>query len=431
MGCLLRRWFFGYASSDLFPDRNKIRERSSYTISLADTQGVENLNTQDAETSDRKSDPIADYRSTLQLLKKYSYGTNVDAKKTRQLTYEAIRGMLASLQDPFTSFLDPDDWAQMQSTTKGDFEGIGALLQPSGHEVKIAEPIEGSPAEKVGLQSDDIVVKVDGESVVGKNINEVVKRIKGKPGTKVKLGILRRKEVLTFVITRANVIPPVVKHEMIDKDRKIGYIFLKEFNERSTEQLNTAFESLKKQGMKALVFDLRGNPGGLLDTAIQVASTFIPRNSKEELKNVVVFTREGSGQESRRTLRGDAYQLDGIPFVVLVNEGSASASEIVSGAIKDYGVGTIIGERTYGKGRVQSLFPLGDASALRLTTALYFPPSHNDINFKHDEDGVRIPNTGGILPDIEVKQANNWKGFKDKANDKQLQSGIEFLRSKQ
>lgn len=375
-----------------------------------------------------QANPVEDYKAVLALIQKNYYGKVVDAKEKRKLTYEALRGLLAGLRDPFTTFLDPEEWNQMQSTTRGNFEGIGAVLTQEGAEIKIEEPFENSPAEKAGVKPDDVIVRVDGTPVLGKTVTDVVKLIKGKAGTPVRLTIVRGKTEKQITITRARVEPPVVKAFMQDTTNKIGYIQLKEFNEKSAEQLQQAFADLKQQGMKALIFDLRGNPGGLLDTAIQVASMFIPRDTKPELKNVVVYIHEGSGQENRKVLRGSQYIEGNIPLTVLVNDGSASASEIVSGAIKDYGIATIIGERTYGKGRVQTLYPLPDDSALRLTTALYFPPKHIDINYKHDDEGNRIPNTGGILPDIEVKQPDAWKGFKDRDNDLQMKKATELLR---
>lgn len=386
------------------------------------------------QASDKYDRPVEDYSDALALLRKNYYGTPLDARKRQQLTYEAIRGMLFSLRDQFTSFLDPDEWMQMEATTKGDFEGIGAMLSQEGPETRVVEPIETGPAEKAGIHTDDIIARVDGLPVLGKDLNDVVRLIKGKEGTKVRLGIVRDRKPLEFVITRSRVEPPIVKFWMEDSQAKIGHILLKEFNEKSLDQMNRAFESLQSQGMRALIFDLRYNPGGLLETAIDVASVFVPQqNEKPELKNVAVYIKEGNGHEVGRTLRDvDSAYTHPVPLVLLVNDNSASASEIVSGAIKDYGIGTLIGTRTFGKGRVQTLFPLKDGSALRLTTALYYPPKHYDINFKRNEDGERIPGTGGVLPDIEVNQSPKWKteDFKDKADDTQLQAALGFLRAK-
>ena len=378
-------------------------------------------------------DPVEDYKTALALLKTNYYGETIDKKKTHQLTYEAIRGMVGSLKDQFSSFLDPDDWTQMQATTEGDFEGIGAILAKDGASVKIVEPIETGPAEKVGLKADDIIIRVEGVSVVGQDLNEVVKRIKGKRGTRVHITVQRGKQAVDLAILRARVEPPVVKFWMEDNKNKIGRILLKEFNKRSIDQMNKAFDALQGQGMRALIFDLRFNPGGLLDSAIDVASVMIPQNPHSELHNVVVYMREGSGSEQKRLLGPvETTYTHRVPLVVLINDNSASASEIVAGAIKDYGFATLIGERTYGKGRVQTLIPLQDNSALRLTTQLYYPPRHHDLNFQRDEDGVRIPGTGGILPDIEVKPSPKWhlEDWKDKVNDTQLHTAVDFLKAR-
>ncbi len=380
-------------------------------------------------------DPVVGYKQALALLNANYYGPPLDNKKTRQLTYEAIRGMLTSLRDQFTTFLDPVEWSQMQALTKGDFEGIGAYLDQNSHGfVRIVRPIPTSSAEKAGLQSGDQIIAVNGHSMQGKEMPEVIDLIKGPLGTPIRLGILRGNKTLTVTVTRTRVEPPVVQHWMEDNQYRIGHIVLSEFNERSMQQLNNAFRDLERQKMKALVFDMRSNPGGLLDTAISIASVFVPADADDATtlnKNVVIL-REGGGQEKGLKLRPYEHTHAQLPLVVLVNGNSASAAEIVTGAIKDYGVGTIIGERTYGKGRVQTLIPMDDHSALRLTTQLYYPPRHTDINFRRDELGMRIPGTGGIAPDIEVKQSAAWKeeNFRDKANDLQLQTALCFLRAR-
>lgn len=425
----------GYASSDIWPDRG---HHVSYALHLpilsadAQGQGQSNADTS-SDASDQAADPVANYKTALALIKDNYYGANVDAKKTRQLTYEAIRGMLGSLHDQFTSFLDPSQWMQMQAMTKGDYEGIGAMLTQGifpTSPVKVEEPIEGGPAEKLGIKAGDIITRVDGKSVIGKDIDDVVDMIKGKHGTVVHLGILRGKQSLEFAITRARVEPPVVKYSMVDPEHKIGYLALKEFNEKSIDQMNHAFADLNRQGMRGLIFDLRGNPGGLLDVAIDVASVFIPQDEHPDLKNVVVYIHEGPNKEQPKTLREEDDSYKRVPLVVLVDENSASASEIVSAAIKDYGVGTLIGGRTFGKGKVQTLYPLDDDSALRLTTALYYPPSHYDLNFQEDDEGNKIPGTGGVLPNVEVKQSPKWQGPTDTKDDLQLEKALEFMRDR-
>jgi carboxyl-terminal processing protease len=425
---------FGYASTALKQTHRETVDAGTMQMSRvdADDSGASDTPDPDSRNHDRSHDPLDNYRTTLALLKKNYYGGPIDARRTRTLTYEAIRGMLGSLRDQFTSFLDPDDWTQMKATTEGDFEGIGALLEQEGSHVRIVRPIETSPAETAGIKMDDVIVSVDGASVRGMDVNDVVRKIKGQEGTKIRLGILRGKMTLEFTLTRALIEPPVVQHWMEDSDSKIGHIVLSEFNEKSIAQLRKAYTDLNEQGMRALVFDLRYNPGGLLETAEDVASLFIPKDQDTDLRNVVVYIHEGSGKEKGDRLRTPEFGIKRMPLVVLVNGNSASASEIVSGAIKDYGLATLIGERTYGKGRVQTLYPLDDGSALRLTTALYYPPRHYDINFERDPDGQKIEGTGGILPDIEVKQSPKWhaEDFKDKVNDLQLQAAIDFLRAR-
>jgi carboxyl-terminal processing protease len=401
-------------------------------VALAGNSATHGFGASDDAGSSVADDPLENYKAAISLLKKSYYDGPIQPKKTRQLTYDAIRGMLDTLKDQFTSFLDPDDWSQMQVTTRGELEGIGAILEKDGPDVRVVEPIEDSPAEKIGVKPDDVIVRVDGKSVLGKDINDVVRVIKGPKGTTVRIGVLRGKTAIEFTIRRARVEPRVVKYWMEDSQNKIGHILLKEFNEKSIEQLNHAFDDLQHQGMKALVFDLRYNPGGLLNVAIDVASVFIPADDNASLDNAVVYVKEGTGNEQALRLKPPDRSYPHLPLVVLTNDNSASASEIVSGAIKDYNVGTVMGQRTFGKGLVQTLFPLDDHSALRLTTAKYFTPKHTDINRKKDAEGDPIPNSGGIVPDIPVVQSEKWKRqqFSDKVDDTQLQKALEFLRDR-
>ncbi len=375
---------------------------------------------------------LGNYNEVLQVLKTNYYSSPFESRQKRHLTYEAIRGMIFSLKDQFSNFLDPDDWNQMLATTEGDFEGIGALLEQDGDNLRVVRPIEGSPAEAAGIKSGDCISSVDGNAVNGKNINSVVRKIKGKEGTKVKVGIFRGSEKLEFDLTRTLVEPPVVKFWMEDDNDKIGHIVLMEFNEKSVPQLQKAIDKLENLGMKALVFDLRYNPGGLVETSVDVASLFIQKDSVPALRNVVVYTAENGGKEKAMHLRDPEFAIQKTPILLLANGSTASAAEIVSGSMKDYGVATIMGERTYGKGRVQTLYPLEDGSALKLTTSLYYPPKHYDLNFERDEDGGKIEGTGGILPDIEVRQSPKWRpeDFNNKTDDLQLQTALRFLRSR-
>ncbi len=384
------------------------------------------------------SGPVALTSEALAVLKRDYSRAVIDEAKVRDLTYAAIQGMLSTLNDPFTGFLDPDDWRSMQDTTQGSFEGIGAVLEPYGRDVRVVRPLPGSPAFQVGIKAGDIIFSVgthDDQTgklikttpTLGKNINEVVKLIKGPRGTKVTVTVMRLSapKPIPFVIVRKHIEPPVVNVWMEDNEPKIGRIVLNEFNERADDQLWKAWTDLKKQGARALILDLRYNPGGLLDMAVRVGSRFVDRGA-------VVIVQEKNGV--RHTLQANPRLPkigDGIPLAVLINESSASASEIVAGAIKDHGRGKLIGQHTFGKGLVQTLFPLSDGSALRLTTAKYFTPNGRDINNKYDEEKRPIFGSGGIMPDVEVEQSPDWvdQQFEDKAHDTQLKKALEVLRS--
>lgn len=376
-------------------------------------------------------DPLDSYQDTMALLKHYAY-VNINSKEMKQyITYEAIRGMLSVLNDPYSDFLDSDNWSQLQATTEGNFEGIGAVMEQEGDAIRVVRTIEGSPAENAGLQSGDRVLSINRHSLEQIPLQDTVKFMKGSLGSKVLLEVKRGNRTLHFEMRRALVEPPVVYYWMEDEKEKIGRIVLAEFNEKSLTQLRDAYQGLEKAGMRGLVFDLRCNPGGLLETAEDVASLFISSEQAQSNSGVVVYIYEGHRREKAVRLHTPAFPIRQLPMVTLVNETTASASEIVAGALRDYQVSTLMGERTYGKGRVQTLFPLEDGSALRLTTAYYYPPRHDDINYRHDANGNKIAGTGGIVPDVVVKQSNLWKqeNFKDKVNDVQLHAAIRMLQT--
>ncbi|MGC8667456.1 MAG: S41 family peptidase [Chthonomonadales bacterium] len=389
-----------------------------------------------AAARDENTIPFEAYKQALDVLKKDYYGARIDAKKTRDLTYAAIRGMLYTLNDPFTSFLDPDEWTQMQQTTRGDFEGIGAVLEPYGQDVRVVRPIEGSPAYRAGLKPHDVIYSVTNYDqgskkttvVLGKNINDVVKLIKGPQGTRVDVAVIRkgRSTPITFHLIRAHIEPPTVRYWMEDPVNKIGRILLNEFNEKSDAQFDKAYQALMAKGMRGLIFDLRYNPGGLLNVAIDIGSRFIDSGP-------VVIIQEKNGQRQAYGARVRKHHVN-VPVVVLINESSASASEIVAGAIKDNKAGILVGTHTFGKGLVQTLFPLSDGSALRLTTAKYFTPKGNDISNKYDEEHRPIFGTGGIKPDIAVTQPDTFTSLdwaeENKKNDAQLKKAIEVLRTR-
>lgn len=411
----------GFAGSDALTGRWDRVERSaahfvSASVAAADDESA-----------------LTNYQQALKVLRDEYYPEPVGVSKSRELTYAAIRGMLLTLNDPFTSFLDQDEWSSMQQTTRGDFDGVGAELDEVGGAIVVKRPIPQTPAFYAGVKARDQIVAVGefrGSSLVrehwvlGKGINDVVRLIKGPKGTWVSLRVARKgsPKELMFKIRREHIEPPVVQFWMEDEKNRIGHIVLNEFNEKTDEQLDHAFNILNSQGMKALVFDLRYNPGGLLTVAVDVGSRFVKDGP-------VVILQEKNGERSDQNARSSQARVS-VPTVVLVNESSASASEIVAGAIKDYGAAKIVGEHTFGKGLVQTLFPLGDGSALRLTTAKYFTAKGGDINFRYDELHRPIFGTGGIKPDIVVQQSKEWaeQDFEDKKNDTQLQKALELLR---
>ena len=315
-----------------------------------------------------------------------------------KLIYGALEGLLSSL-DGYSHFMDPDDFKEMEIDTKGEFGGLGIEIGIRDGILTVIAPIDSTPAEKAGLKAGDKIVKIEGILTRGLKLTDAVKKLRGKPNTKITITILREGEekLLDFTITRSVIKPESIKTaRMIDK--KIGYIKLVEFQERTAEELAKKISGLKKDGMKALVLDLRNNPGGLLDASYAVSDNFLP-----EGKIVVSLKGRVPAQNKVYTSTGKRGFTD-FPMVVLVNEGSASASEIVAGAIQENQRGIILGTTTFGKGSVQTIIPLKDGSAVRLTTAAYYTPKDRSIN-----------NTG-ITPDVVVKLRQEKKTSEEKGD---------------
>jgi carboxyl-terminal processing protease len=308
----------------------------------------------------------------------------------QDLIYGALRGMLGTL-DPHSEFMDPEKYRELQNDTQGAFGGLGITLQMKDSFLTVVVPMTNTPAWRAGIQSGDRIAKINGRSTDKMTTDDAVKTLRGDPGTEVRLTIFRpsSNQFKDFKITRAVINVDMVtdlhgRKEFQLGENKIGYVRLTQFGEKTGDDLEMALRKLKKQGMHGLVLDLRYNPGGLLDQAVDVCSKFLP-------KGQLVVTTEGRNpaQDSRRDALGRD-ELDGMPIVVLINLGSASASEIVAGCLQDLKRAVILGEKSFGKGSVQSILPLQDGSALRLTTAKYYTPSHKVI---HEE---------GITPDIVV-----------------------------
>ncbi|WP_320676744.1 S41 family peptidase [Prochlorococcus sp. MIT 1300] len=299
-------------------------------------------------------------------------------------SYDAIRGMLESLKDPYTRFMEPKDFKEMQIDTSGELTGVGIQLSLDREtkELIVVSPIENTPAFEAGIQPNDVIILIDGRSTKGMSIQDAVKLIRGKEGTKVVLGIRRNGKVIKFPIYRAKI-------ELLAVNRKInttfdgldvGYIRLKQFNSNAAKEMRVAIKDFELKGVEGYVLDLRSNPGGLLESSVDIARQWINRGTI-----VSTMTRDGI----KDTRRANGRALTSRPVVVLVNEGSASASEILSGAIQDNRRGILVGQKTFGKGLVQSVRRLSDGSGLTVTIAKYLTPNGTDIH------------RNGIYPDIQ------------------------------
>ena len=323
--------------------------------------------------------------------------------------YGAIRGMVASFGDQHTGFIDPIRAAVFTENMSGSFEGIGATIRLDEFgRLMIVDPMPDRPAFKAGLRPGDIIIEVDGQPVEGLSLYEDVLLIRGPAGSAVVLTVFREGELEPFEVSvvRAKIEIEVVEAELLDRPGHIGYVQLTEFSQGASDKVAEAIEALVDQGATAIIFDLRSNPGGLLSEAVDVSALFLKEGT-------VVIEKLKGGEERRLGVDGGRHVALDIPLVVLINVGSASASEIVAGAIQDYDRGTIMGQQTFGKGSVQLPHQLSDGSELRVTVAEWLTPSGRQI---HGE---------GIAPDIVVEMT-----FEDleQGLDPQLDAAVEFLR---
>ncbi|MBI1821603.1 MAG: S41 family peptidase [Nitrospirae bacterium] len=309
----------------------------------------------------------------------------VEETKSKDLIYGAIKGMLNTL-DSHSSFMPPEVYKEMQVDTKGEFGGLGIQIGMKDSKLTVISPIEGTPADAAGIKAGDIILKVDGQSTANMNLQEAVEKMRGPKGSKVTLTIGRENtaDPLVFTMIRDTIKIQSVKSKMLEQG--IGYIRLTQFQEHSSRDLEKVFKKLKEEKMQSLILDLRNNPGGLLTSAVEVSEMFL------EPGKLIVSIKGRDGKKEEYSSNGPPNQ-ENFPMIVLVNEGSASASEIVSGALQDWGRAVIVGVQTFGKGSVQTILPLSDGSGLRLTTAKYYTPK-----------GRSIQNVG-IDPDIVVKPA--------------------------
>ena len=311
--------------------------------------------------------------------------------------YIAIKDMLTELNDPYTRFLDPKEFNEMRIDTTGELMGVGIQisLDEVTNQIIVVSPIEGTPAFFAGIKPKDIIVSIDGKSIEGLSIDKTVKLIRGKKGTKVELGIIRKDELLNVSLIRDRIEINVVDSRINNtfSGAKIGYLRLKQFNAKSPKEMSLSINKLERQEPFGYVLDLRSNPGGLLEASIEIARQWIN-------KGIIVSTKTKDGITDIRKAKGRA--LTNRPVVVLIDEGSASASEILSGAIKDNKRGILVGRKTFGKGLVQSVRSLSDGSGLTVTVAKYLTPSGKDINKNGIEPDIRAD----LLLDDENKLLN-------------------------
>lgn len=319
---------------------------------------------------------------------KDSYVEEVEPEK---LIYGACRGMVAVL-DPFSQFLEPQIYKELKVETEGQFGGLGIRITIRDGWVTVISPIPETPAYRLGILPGDKIIKIDGETTQGITIEEAVQKLRGQPGTKVTVTISREglKEPVDYTITREMIKIPTLRAKMLEKD--IGYIRLYEFNNNTEPDLKKALLKLSQQGMKKLIFDLRNNPGGLLDVAVKTCKLFIGNNK------LIVYTEGRTEESKRKEYAGLKAPYGSLPLLVLVNRGSASGSEIVAGALQDHRRAIIVGSQTFGKASVQSIIPLEHGCALRLTTAKYYTPSGRCI---HRDDKTKA--CGGITPDVIIE----------------------------
>lgn len=322
---------------------------------------------------------------------------------TNNLVQGAIKGMVESLRDPYSVYYTPQEFRQLQEQIRGSFGGLGIAVGLKNDYITIMKaPFPGTPAAKAGLKEGDMIVKVGNKDARGMDLDTAVTMMRGPVGTKVKLTIRRlpQNELKTYVLTREEINVPTV-NGMVLPGTKIGLLAISQFTEQTPDELPGVLDKLTKQGIKGLILDLRNNPGGELSSVLSVANYFVP-------KGPVVYIDYRGGKDEVHDANGNRLQL---PLVVLVNENTASAAEILSGAIKDTKAGILVGTKTFGKGIVQTVYPLEDGAGLKLTTARYLTPAKHDINKK------------GIMPNVVVPDPTS------PGHDEQLAKALDILKS--
>ncbi len=321
----------------------------------------------------------------------------------------AINGVLQSL-DPYSAYMSPDLFKSMQTESRGEFGGLGIEIGMEAGVVKVIAPISDTPAEKAGIKAGDYIVRIDNEQVQGKSLMEAVKLMRGPVGSSIELTVRRKnvKKSLTFKIQRQIIEVKSVESKILGNKKNIGYIKLKSFNENSDKQFIKKLKNYEKQNLVGYIIDLRNNPGGLLNQAISITDFFLE-------KGEIVSTKGRRISETRKFFARSGDGVKGKPVIVLINNGSASASEIFAGALKDHKRAIILGENSYGKGSVQSIIPLNNGGGIRLTISKYYLPSGKSIS------------DVGVSPDIIVEEQDKFE--LDTDNDNQLKYAVKLFQS--
>lgn len=365
-----------------------------------------NTDSEKTETLDMNLSQVKKKTGEIEELINAYYLDEIDGQKVEDTMYT---GMVAGLEDPYSVYYSKEELESMEESISGAYSGIGATLtqDPDTGELSVVSCFDGTPAQEAGLQPGDVITGWNGKSVEGIELSELVSKIKTDPEEQLTLEIERDGETLEVELTRREVQIPTVEYEMLDN--QIGYIRLVEFDEVTADQFKEALEDLENQNMEKLIIDVRNNPGGVLQVVCDMLDQLLP-------EGLIVYTEDKNG--NRKEYTSDEEHQFTKPLAVLANENSASASEIFAGAIQDYGIGTIVGTTTFGKGIVQRNFYLSDGTGVKLTVAKYYTPKGHDIHKK------------GITPDVEIELDEELKNQSSISHeeDNQLQKAIEVLQ---
>ena len=388
---------------------------------------------QAATDADNPQVNLALFNDAIQKIRnEYVDGTNLTYQ---QLVYASLKGAVGKL-DPHSEFLDADSFQQLQDDTEGQFGGLGLVVALRDGRITVIAPMEDTPGSRAGILSGDYITQVEGQSVEGQPLADVVKLLRGEPGSPVTLTVARPStgEKKNYTLQRAIIQMQMVKdingkQEFPVDNNKIGYVRLTQFGDKTADDLEMALNKLKSQVVKGLVLDLRWNPGGLLDQAVAVCQKFLPRNQ-------LVVSTEGRRVLEKYFAEGSGDELKNIPIVVLVNLGSASAAEIVTGCLQDLHRAVVLGEKTFGKGSVQTIFPLDDGSALKLTVAHYYTPSHKIIHQRGITPDVLVPLSDAEEAALLLKRTpggldgipSGTRAHVDKIHDEQLERAEDLLK---